>query len=137
MTKKILIVEDDADFAEALAFFLEQHGYAVLKALDGRQGLRLAKRELPDLILMDIIMTERTEGFFTVQEIRHTPELKDIPVFLLTSLYVQAPEFRIQPEACWSAHDEFFAKPVDLNLLLEKIRLRIGPSEHAPTEVRP
>ncbi len=131
--KQILIVDDDADLTEALAFFLEQHGYAVLRAHDGRQGLQVARLEQPDLIIMDIMMNERTEGLFTIQEIRHTPELKSLPVFVLSALYDRSPDFRIAPDAGWMAHDEFFSKPVELPQLLEKIRQRIGPE--TPPEV--
>ena len=126
--KKVLIVDDDNDFAAALSSFLEAHGYSVVRAVNGRQGLSLALVEHPDLIFMDVVMTERTEGFFAVQEIRHTKELKDLPVFVLTSLYSQEPEFQIEPSKSWLAHDEFFSKPVDLGLLLEKIQQRIGGS---------
>ena len=122
LNKKILIVDDDADFAEALSSFLEANGYQVLQARDGSEGLRIAKAEHPGLVLMDVMMRERTEGFFTVQEMRHTPGLESIPIFILTSLYSQIPGFRIHPEASWLAHDAFFAKPVDPVQLLEKIR---------------
>lgn len=131
--KKILIVDDDADLSETLAFFLRQHGYDVLVAQDGREGLRVARMEQPALIIMDIMMNERTEGLFTIQEIRHTPELKHLPVFVLSALYERTPDFRIAPEAGWMAHDEFFGKPVDMPRLLAKIRQRLGPE--APQEV--
>jgi len=130
--KKILIVDDDADLREALRFFLEQHGYRVILAQDGREGLRLARLEPPDLIIMDIMMNERTEGLFTIQELRHTPELKHLPVFVLSALYDKTPDFRIPPEAGWMAHDEFFPKPADLTQLIQRIRQRIGPE--APRE---
>jgi CheY-like chemotaxis protein len=135
LNNKILIVDDDADFAEALSSFLVANGYQVLQARDGSEGLRVAKAQHPDLILMDIIMRERTEGFFTIQEIRHTPGLEDTPIFVLSSMYSQIPGFRITPEASWLAHDEFFAKPVDPPQLLEKIRLRL--EQPTPKEVTP
>jgi len=124
--KKILIVDDDSDFVEAVSFFLETHDFKVLKAHDGAEGLRLAKMERPDLILMDIMMNERTEGFFTVQEMRRSPELKSVPIFVLTALYSKVADFRISPDSAWLAHDEFFSKPVDMPRLVEKIRHRIG-----------
>ena len=133
--KKILIVDDDADFAEAVAAFLEANGYRVLQARDGSEGLRVAKAEHPDLVLMDIMMRERTEGFFTIQEMRQSPGLQDVPIFVLSSLYSQIPGFRITPEASWLAHDAFFPKPVDPPQLLEKIRERLA--EGAPKEVAP
>jgi CheY-like chemotaxis protein len=121
-TGKILIVDDDRDFAEAVATFLEAHGYGVLKARDGKEGVKLAKQARPGLILMDIVMHERTEGFFAVQEIRRMPELKSVPIFVLTSLYSQATDFGIPPDSGWLAHDEFMTKPVDLPELLAKIQ---------------
>lgn len=127
--QKILLVDDDADFAEAVASFLEARECRVVKARDGREALKLAKLERPDLILMDIMMNERTEGFFTVQEIRRTPELKSVPVFVLSALYQQAPEFRIAPDSGWLGHDRFFTKPVNLAELLEEIRRFAGRSE--------
>lgn len=124
--KRILIVDDDADFAEAVASFLEASGYQVLQARNGTDGLKVAKAERPDLILMDIMMRERTEGFFTIQEVRRTPGIKDVPIFVVSSLYSHVPGFRITPEASWLAHDAFFPKPVDPPQLLEKIRERLG-----------
>lgn len=133
--KKILIVDDDDDFVAAMSSFLEASGYAVLRAANGSDGLKIARLERPDLVLMDVIMKERTEGFFTVQEMRRMPELAGMPIFVLSSLYLQVPEFRIAPEAGWLAHDEFFAKPVDLPHLLEKIRCALAGQAHL--EARP
>ena len=133
--KKILIVDDDADFAEAVASFLEANGYQVLQARNGTDGLKVAKAEHPDLVLMDIMMKERTEGFFTIQEMRRTPEIQNTPIFVVSSLYSQIPGFRITPEASWLAPDAFFPKPVDPPQLLEKIRERLP--EPASKEVKP
>lgn len=124
--KTILLVDDDADFAAALTSVLEEAGFRVLRAPNGRQGLKLAKIERPDLVLMDIIMSERTEGFFTIQEFRHTPELQAVPIFVLSSLYSTARDFQVAPESSWLAHDAFFSKPVDPRELVQKIRDRLG-----------
>jgi CheY-like chemotaxis protein len=120
--QRILIVDDDADFVEAASSFLEANGCIVFKAHNGREGLKQARLERPDLIIMDIIMDERTEGFFTVREIRRTPGLESIPIFVLTSLYEAVPDFRVPPDTCWLAHDQFFSKPVNMAQLLEKVR---------------
>jgi DNA-binding response OmpR family regulator len=120
--QRILIVDDDADFVEAVSSFLEMNGCQVLKAHSGRDGLRQAKLNRPDLIIMDIMMGERTEGLFAVQEIRRTPGLESVPVFVLTSMYEQVPGFRVPPGKSWLAHDQFFHKPVDMPELLGKIR---------------
>jgi len=124
--KRILIVDDDRDYLEAVSCFLEANRFTVLKARSGEEAMRLAKMERPDLILMDIIMGERTEGLFTVQQIRRTPELKGVPIFVCSSLYDKVPDFRTAPESAWMAQDEFLAKPVDMAQLLEKIRRRVG-----------
>jgi two-component system alkaline phosphatase synthesis response regulator PhoP len=120
--RKVLIVDDDADFVEAVSSFLEANGCIVQTAHNGAEGLKQAKLERPDLILMDVIMGERTEGFFTVQNIRRTPGLETVPVFVVSSLYNEVPDFRIAPDADWLAHDHFFPKPVNLPELLEAAR---------------
>lgn len=124
--KRILIVDDDRDFVEATQAFLEANGFTVLKAHNGKDGVKLAKMERPDLILMDIMMDERTEGFFTIQEMRRQEELKGVPIFVISSLYTEMPDFDNPPDRAWLAHDEFLAKPVDMVQLVEKIRQRIG-----------
>ena len=124
--KRILIVDDDRDFAEAVACFLEASGFTVFKAHDGKEGVKVAKLERPDLILMDIMMTERTEGFFTIQEMRRDPELKAVPIFVISSFCTHLPDFEIPESGGWLAHDMFFSKPVNLPQLLEKIRQRLG-----------
>jgi DNA-binding response OmpR family regulator len=124
--KRILIVDDDNDFSEAVSCFLELNGFRVFRAHDGATGIKLAKMKRPDLILMDIMMNERTEGFFVIHEIRHDPALKDVPIFVLSSFCTRLPDFEIPSSGGWLAHDMFFAKPVDTVQLLEKIRERIG-----------
>jgi CheY-like chemotaxis protein len=75
---------------------------------------------------MDIMMGERTEGFFTIQEIRRDPALKDVPIFVLSSFCTRLPDFEIPSSGGWLAHDMFFAKPVDMVQLMENIQQRIG-----------
>ena len=126
MKKRILIVDDDRDFVEALAVFLEANELSVARAHDGNQGVKLAKMDRPDLILMDIMMGERTEGFFVIHQIRSDPALRNVPVFVLSSFCSRLPDFEIPSSGGWLENDMFFAKPVDTGLLLEKIRQRIG-----------
>ncbi|HTS25511.1 MAG TPA: response regulator [Bryobacteraceae bacterium] len=123
--KRLLIVDDDRDFVEAVSCYLEANGFTVFRAHDGAEGIRLAKLERPDLILMDIMMSERTEGFFTIHEIRLDPALKTVPIFVLSSFSTRLPDFEIPTKGGWLAHDMFFAKPVDVVQLLEKIRQRL------------
>jgi two-component system, OmpR family, alkaline phosphatase synthesis response regulator PhoP len=130
--KRILIVDDDPDFSGSVAYFLEEGGYSVRKAPNGAEALRLAALERPDLILMDIMMGERTEGFFTVQQFRRIPELRTIPIFVVTALYSQLPEFSVAPDSAWLGHDEFFQKPVNMPDLLEHIRKRLLEKRAVP-----
>lgn len=134
---KILIVDDDTDFRESLSFFLESHGYATRQACDARQGLMLARLERPDLIIMDLMMRERTEGLFAIQEIRRSGDFSQAPIFVVSSLYAKATDFRIPPDPAWLGHDEFFPKPVDLPRLLEAIRRHLSPETPAGSEATP
>jgi DNA-binding response OmpR family regulator len=131
----ILIVDDDADFVRSLSAFLDAQGYRSIKAHNGRDGLRLAKQERPDVIIMDIMMNERTEGLFAVQEIRRAAGLGEVPIFVVSALYSKLNGVGIPPEGEWLAHDEFFPKPIDMSRLLRKIRERI-PVAIEPTSPR-
>ena len=118
--KTVLIIDDDADFRQAVSHPFESQGHRVSTAENGRRGLEVAKTLRPDLILLDIMMTERTEGFFTLSRIRNEPTLRDTPVIVVSSLYTDHPEFRVSPEAGWLPADLFLAKPVDPARLLEE-----------------
>ena len=133
--KRILIVDDDLDFAEAVACFLKANGFAVSCARDGLEGVRLAKMDQPDLILMDIMMGERTEGFFAIREIRRDPHLEKVPVFVVSSFCTRLPDFEIPSSGGWLAHDLFLPKPLDLKHLVDKIRRRIGEPRELPHAV--
>lgn len=126
MQKRILIVDDDDDFVEAMAVFLEANGLAVMRAHDADQGIKLAKMERPDLILMDIMMRDRTEGFFAIHEIRSDPVLRRVPVFVVSSFCSRLPDFEVPSSGGWLENDMFFGKPVDPAMLLDNIRQRVG-----------
>ena len=119
--RTILIVDDDVDLVEAISALLEVNNFTVLRAYNGREGLRLAKMGRPDLIIMGSIMSERTEGSFTIQEIRKTMELRGIPIFVVSSLYSGDEDFRTSPDSAWLTHDEFFSKPLNTLQLLAKV----------------
>lgn len=123
----ILIIDDDPDFVAAIGHLFESRGHQVRTAPDGRQGYDLARAIAPDLIVLDVIMTERTEGFFTLDRIRDTPSLKQTPVIVVSSIYTEHPSFRVDPNAGWLPADLFLAKPVDpARLLEEAARLMAG-----------
>ncbi len=122
--RTILIIDDDPDFTAATKHLLESCGYEVRTAPDGRQGYDLARMVAPDLILLDVMMTERTEGFFTLERIRQTEALKRTPVIIISSIYTEHPRFTVNPDASWLPADLFLAKPVDpARLIAEAARL--------------
>jgi CheY-like chemotaxis protein len=122
--KTVLIIDDDRDFVRAVQALLESSGYRVQSAGNGRDGLRLAKTTQPDLVLLDVMMSERTEGFFVLQEMRRVPALSNTPVIVVSSIYSDEPVFRVDPEAGWLPADLFLAKPVEpAKLLAEAMRL--------------
>lgn len=128
---RILIVDDDPDFSESTAAFLRARGYEVVQAYSGFDGLKQARLEAPDLILMDVMMGERTEGFFTVQRLRRDQGLSRIPVVVVSSLYADDPSFGIDPERAWLAHDAFLPKPLDLDALLVTVREQMQAAARA------
>ena len=81
---RILLVDDDADFVESTKIVLESKPYEVIVAVNGNEGLRKAKDQKPDLILLDVIMPVE-DGFTAAEEIKKDPELNKIPVLMLTS----------------------------------------------------
>lgn len=83
--KKILITEDDETLARMYKKKLEVGGYTVVVAYDGEEGVKMAKSEKPDLMLLDIMMP-RLDGFGVVKELKSKTETKDIPIIILTNL---------------------------------------------------
>lgn len=128
----VLIIDDDHDFVNAIEALLQTSGYRVRSASNGQEGLRLAKTLRPDLILLDIMMTERTEGFFVLQEARRVPELSQVPIIVISSIYAELPIFRVNPEAGWLPADLFLPKPVDPAHLLAEIRRLIDATHATP-----
>lgn len=83
--KKILFIEDESALQRAVTQVLKEAGYEILQAMDGEAGLALALRELPDLILLDLILPKK-DGFGVLKELKEDPRAKNIPVIILTNL---------------------------------------------------
>jgi CheY-like chemotaxis protein len=83
---KILIVDDDPDFVEIVRTILTSEGYEIRTAANGDQGIKAMKKEKPDLVLLDIMMSYVLDGLDVSQRIAKDPELKGIPVLMVTSL---------------------------------------------------
>lgn len=82
---KILIVEDDEFLADIYKTKFELEGFKVLLATDGEKGLKAIQSKKPDLVLLDILLP-KMDGFAILQTIKKDPEIKNIPVILLTNL---------------------------------------------------
>jgi len=82
---KILIIDDDADFVFTHQVQYEAEGFEVLSATDGATGIKLAEKEKPDLITLDLMM-EPMDGFETFDKLKLNPATADIPVVILTNV---------------------------------------------------
>jgi len=114
-TAKILLIDDDPDFVEVTKKVLEKGAsYQVVVAVNGKEGLEKAKKEKPDLILLDILMPV-TDGFGFAEQFSKEQSLRNIPVLALTSFSTSLGE----PFAFEVA--EFIRKPVGPRDLIERI----------------
>src|SRR5262249_5990028 len=96
MSKRILIVEDQEDNRTSLRDVLSTVGYELIEALNGKDGVRLAQSERPDLILMDIQLPEM-DGYEATQQIKSIAELKTIPIIAVTSYALSGDEASLRP----------------------------------------
>lgn len=83
--KTILFIEDESALQKTFGDLLTQEGYEMISALDGEIGLKLAKKEKPDLILLDLILP-KVHGFEVLKKLKEEPETKNIPIIILTNL---------------------------------------------------
>jgi CheY-like chemotaxis protein len=86
--KKILVVDDEADVRDALSAILETEGYKVITSDNKKEAFKLAKAALPDLAILDVMMTTHYEGFELAKDLVNDPECKNIPILLYTSIEV-------------------------------------------------
>lgn len=121
--KKVLIIDDDTDFVEATKVVLEVK-YQVIVAYNGEEGRQKLKEEKPDLIILDMIMGRKGEGFIFSREMRKNPEFSHIPILMLTGMREQTGFFPIQDDPRHPKFlpvDEFIEKPIEPQDLLKKV----------------
>ena len=121
--KKILIIDDDEDLVEANKIVLEANSYDVVCAYNGKDGFDLALKEKPDLIMLDVSMEKKDEGFYVSQKIRRHPEIKDIPILMISAIH-QMTRLRFSPETDneYLPVNEFIDKPIDPGRLIELVK---------------
>ncbi len=85
MRKKILVVDDELDMRIYVSTLLETNGYKPLSAVDGKEGLEVARRDKPSLIVLDVMMPKES-GISMYRDLKTDQQLKDIPVIMLSAL---------------------------------------------------
>jgi len=113
----ILVIEDYSDTRELLSALLRNHGYAVVEAEDGIEGILKAGWLYPDLILMDLSLPEM-DGVEAASRIHAQAKLSRIPIFVVSAYLTEEVERDVRAAGCV----EVFTKPFDPHALLEKIR---------------
>ncbi|MCJ7655308.1 MAG: response regulator [Dehalococcoidia bacterium] len=118
---KILLVDDDKDFVEATTMVLESKPYEVVVAYNGDEGLAKARKEKPDLIILDIIMPVK-DGFSAAEQLKKDPELKKIPVIMLTSFSGKVGETSLSVSQGLALDaEDYVDKPVTPQELLKRV----------------
>jgi len=113
---RILVAEDNLENQEIIRRRLERAGHVVTIAVNGLEAVEVAKRDRPDLVLMDISMPIMS-GIEATQVIRRTPEIKDTPIIALTAHAMEGDAEKCLAVGC----DAFSTKPVRFSALLEQI----------------
>ncbi len=114
--KKILYIEDNPINRQLVNRILTQAGYVVLEAEDGLSGIQVAKRERPDLILMDI-MLPGMDGYQAATRLKSLPELRDVPIVALTAKVMRGDRERALVAGC----DGYISKPIDIDFLCDQV----------------
>lgn len=114
---KILLVDDDADIIEIVRYNLLQEGYQILTANNGKEAIAVAKKELPHLIIMDVMMPVM-DGMEACEQIRLLPELQNVIITFLSARnedYSQLAGFE-------AGADDYIAKPIKPKILVSKVK---------------
>lgn len=121
--KKILLVDDDVEFVESNKELLEAEGYEVITAHNGTTGIEKAKQHKPDLMILDVMMATKTEGFEVSRQIPKTPELRNMPIILVTGIRKEMNlPFGFEPDETWLPVDSIMEKPIDPKKFLEAVK---------------
>ncbi|MBP1696063.1 MAG: two component transcriptional regulator, winged helix family [Deltaproteobacteria bacterium] len=120
-SKKILIVDDEVDLVETVRFPLEMEGYHVLVSYNGEDALNQARKENPDLILLDL-MLPKLDGYKVCQLLKSDDRYKHIPILMLTAKS-QEKDMVLGME---TGANEYITKPFDIRDLLKKVKVHLN-----------
>jgi len=118
--KTVLAIDDDPDILDFIQSVLSPH-YDVKTGCSGAECLDLLGSVLPDVILLDVIMSHLSDGLDCLRKLKESPNTKSIPIIMMTSVS-EVYDFRTQIEASFYAHDRWIDKPVKPDVLLKTIR---------------
>ncbi|MEI8346189.1 MAG: response regulator [Pseudomonadota bacterium] len=120
---KIICIDDDQDIIEALEMALKSGGHTVETAHSGKEGYDKAKIFNPDMIVLDVMMDDDTDGFHTAYKFRKEPNLKFKPILMLTSInQITGLGFSKKKGGEFLPVDEFIDKPIEPKILLELVK---------------
>ncbi|MDX1569427.1 MAG: response regulator [Xanthomonadales bacterium] len=119
---RILVVDDSRTIVAVLSKMLQQNGYQVLQAGDGREAMEQVERHLPDLVFLDIVMPGMN-GFEALRELRRLPETQGIPVIMMSGNEQATEAFYVQRIGA----DDFMKKPFSRAEVFSRIERMIGP----------
>jgi two-component system alkaline phosphatase synthesis response regulator PhoP len=127
--KKILVIDDDVQLVDSVETMLVSVGYDVSYAYQARKGVEMARQMQPDVILLDVMFAgpPGPDGFQVAREMHEDPELKDIPVIMLTGVRkVLDIPYELEPDEEWMPVKRFLEKPIKPAELLGAIKDTLG-----------
>jgi two-component system, OmpR family, response regulator RpaA len=127
---KILVIDDDSAINELIKINLELVGYKVFQALDGIKGFALAKQELPNAIILDVMMPE-VDGYTVAQRIRQNPSTKNVPILMLTALS----QLQDKITGFDIGVDDYLTKPFEMEELRVRLRALLKRSGQIPESI--
>jgi len=128
-SKKILIIDDDEDYGNALKIVLENHGYLVEHMLNITDGRNAIERDAPDLIILDVMLDKHTDGFDFCSELKNDDACMQIPVLMVTAV-TEKTGFKFSPETDgeYCQADDYVSKPVPVAELLSRVNKLLNRS---------
>lgn len=124
MTKTVLVVEDEPNIILSLEFLIKEAGYNVRVALDGEEALKAVAEEVPDLLLLDIMIPKR-DGYDVCKTLRANPALKDLRIIMLAARGLKADK----EKGLAMGADEYITKPFSTRELTQKLKQHLGSED--------
>jgi DNA-binding response OmpR family regulator len=118
--KRVLIVDDDAEIVEAIRYAIEAKGFDVTVARDGNQGLAMAEREDPDLVILDMMMPKRS-GFLVLEKLRRS---RSVPMRIIMITANEGSRHKAYAEML--GVDDYIRKPFAMDRLIESVQKLLG-----------